>query len=130
MNDTGYDTSIKFNGSYTESSILYTADYDTLLNLKIACEQAFKFHTKENNQSQIRYFREALNLVNKRLREIGKREGELNMGILNETEKELLEKYDYNNCPCRCIDCEEKCWAVIRRKCVDRLKEYLDIKDS
>lgn len=69
MNDVGYDTSLKYKGSHAEASVK-TADKDQLKNLKRAYEGAVEYHTKENNQSQIEFFTEGLNLVNKRLKSL------------------------------------------------------------
>lgn len=47
------------------------------------------------------------------------------MGKLNEKEMQLLNTYDYSNCPDHCKDCEEKCLSTSRRECVDNLKRSL-----
>jgi hypothetical protein len=69
MNDIGYDTSLKFKGSYAESNIKHL-EYDALINRKRYTEMAVDYHVKENNPSQIEFFTEELNFINKRLKRI------------------------------------------------------------
>ena len=67
MNDAGYDATITFKDSHLYTEIMYRCRPENLKNLKRACEGAVAFHTKENNTSQIKYFSEALKLINKKL---------------------------------------------------------------
>lgn len=67
MNDVEYDISLKYKGSYAEANVK-TATQEGLKNLKRHYEMAVEYHTKENNKSQILFFSEGLNLVNKRLK--------------------------------------------------------------
>lgn len=66
MNDKGYENSIDFKDSHLEMCIK-TSDKEGLKKYLSLSNGAISFHTKENNQSQIEYFGQAVKLINKRL---------------------------------------------------------------
>lgn len=75
MNDNRYDTKINFKGSFLYNEIMYKCTPENLKCLKNACEFAIKTHIKENNTSQIKYFSEALELINNKLKKVSTIDG-------------------------------------------------------
>lgn len=58
---------IEYRGSYAYNSVM-SATREQLQCRKRYTEMAIDYHTKENNPSQIKFFPDDLNLINKRLK--------------------------------------------------------------
>jgi len=66
MNDMGYEK-IEYKNSYAYNTVK-SLNKEQLLYRRDYTEGAIQFHIKENNPNQIKFFRDELNLIQKRLK--------------------------------------------------------------